>query len=435
MILYSMTMTHISSKTTIFLPVTLMLLLSGCATSLASRTPIDIASNSVRRTDTHSGISEILAPRVKMFSGNRRGVTGSAQLRTAGPFTDTNGIVHKDGAYIDVLINYSTATPNPDEGRMYNSVSWPGGEAALLADFGTSVLDCRQDIRESYIPTNHGYYGYGGYYRGSGVGYGPYGPYDDYYDGRSGGHGHGGAQPIDDDGDDSDDGTDTPTTDDSTPAPTRPRTRPRRRPQDDGNGPHLDAPGTEPTGPRVRPRPRMSSKPTVSRRRPVSSVSKSKPVSKPVRSTSTPKSTRPTPRSVSKPSVSKRPETRRSDARAKFDRELNYYAHSPYNLGGYRDVSVRYRCLRQETVRVFVPRDRLNGASGSGLALYLRPRSGREEQMILPSNYINGFKLAAYSPQGEQLTIQGAPVQFNQSQKTVSKLPPKANTPIIYGQQ
>ena len=55
--------------------------LSACATTLANRTPIDIASNSVRRTDPITGISEVLAPKVKAFSFRRASVRGQAQLQ------------------------------------------------------------------------------------------------------------------------------------------------------------------------------------------------------------------------------------------------------------------------------------------------------------------------------------------------------------------
>ena len=113
--------------------------LTACATNLANRTPIDIASNSVRRTDALSGISEVIAPRVRVLN-RKSDVRGQAQFRTAGPFTDDKGYVHNGGAYLDISIKYTSATPNPAEARMYDQASWPGGEPALVAEYGASVF-------------------------------------------------------------------------------------------------------------------------------------------------------------------------------------------------------------------------------------------------------------------------------------------------------
>ena len=372
------------------------LFLPACATSMANLSPIDIASNSVRRTDTLTGVSEIIGPSVKMRKSKSTGTIARAKLRTAGPFTDAKGVVDRNGTYLEVFLNYLTPTPNPQDARLYNTVNWPGGESALLAEFGQSVLDCRQDYRETFIPVP-AYYG--GAYDYYGYGYG--------YDGYGGHH--------DDDDDDDDTGDDPmPDTDDD------PQTMPdgdvpiqRRRRRTGPVMPQPDGPGTEPTGPmprRVAPQTASpkASKPIVSRRR-AGNQSSSKP--QPTRS-------RPSPR--------KRVEN-------ETVRELKYYP-SQYN-GGYRDVTVRYRCMRQENLRVFIPRKRLDAAEDTGLILYIRPQNWSEEKLVLPPNYVAGFKLAAYSPQGKQLTIPGKPVQLSQTARPKPEAAAKPKETIIYGKQ
>ncbi|MCF6275097.1 MAG: hypothetical protein L3J05_04970, partial [Robiginitomaculum sp.] len=243
--------THVKKLRVVLLVSTAVL--TACATNLANRTPIDIASNSVRRTDALSGISEVLAPQVKAFSSRRASVRGKAQLRTAGPFTDDKGVVYSGGAYLEVLLNYNSATPNPAEARIYDQASWPGGEPALLADFGASVLDCREDVRAipqyQYTPI-YGAWGYGHVH-------------DDHCDHDVGGSGYGhyGRGHVHDDNCghdvDRDDGSNTvivlPTTD---PRPvSRPVSRPdrpRRRPG--VVAPHTDGPGTDPDERPRRPR-------------------------------------------------------------------------------------------------------------------------------------------------------------------------------------
>ena len=447
--------------------------LSACATALVNRTPIDIASNSVRRTDPISGISEVLAPKVKAFSTRRANIGGKAQLRTAGPFTDDEGHVHEGGAYLDVVLNYGSATPDPAEARIYDQASWPGGEPALLADFGATVLDCREDIRAipQYTPI-YGAWGFGHIH-------------DDYcgheygHDGWGHGYGYYGRGHVHDDncGHDIDHGGGSntviirPTTD------RRPVSRPVSRPdrprrphviRPDGVAPQPDGRGTDPDVRPRRPRrpntdsipqPRTDARPSkriVSRPRPDIAPSQPpsqpySPVAKPTTQPSPKVVSRPTPVSrpkstykpkpnVSKPSVGKseytpKPRSKsRTSPRGKFPHQLDYYPQDPYYRGT-TDYVVRRRCDRQENLRIFIPRERLDAAETRGLVLYLRPRVGQEEALILPPNYITGFKLAAWSPQGPQLTIQGRPLEPIQSAQrpTVEPDKPSATEPIIYG--
>jgi len=447
--------------------------LTACATTLANRTPIDIASNSVRRTDALSGMSEVLAPKVKAFSSRRSSVRGRVQLRTAGPFTDDEGSVYEGGAYLDVVLNYGSATPNPVEARIYDQAFWPGGEPALLAEFGATVLDCREDVRAipqyQYTPI-YGAWGYGHIH-------------DDYCgheygrDGWGTGYGHYGRGHVHDDycghDIDHDSGSNTviisPTTE---PRPvSRPVSRPVLRPVPDGpRRPHVIRPdGVAPqpdgrgTDPDVRPRrprrpiidpipqPRAEGRPSkraVSRPRP--DIAPTEPYSQPYNpatrpqpysppaAQSTPKAvsrpapvSRPRPEpvykpeptykpkpSISQPKYTPNPRTKpKARPRDKFRREMHYYPRDPY-YGGSTDYVVRRSCDRQENLRIFIPRERLDAAEINGLILYLRPRGGQEEVLSLPPNYIRGFKLAAWSPQGPQLTIQGRPLEPQQAAQT-----------------
>ena len=433
--------------------------LTACATNIAKFTPIDIASNSVRRTDALSGVSEVLAPRVVSVLGRQARIKGQAQLRTAGSFIDNESKVHEGGAYLDVTLSYGSATPDPAEARIYDQANWPGGEPALLVDFGATVLDCREDIRVApkyqYTPI-YGAWGYGHIHddscgheyglSGWGRGYGHYG------------HGH-----VHDDDCGHDVGTGggntvviSPTTD---PRPVgRPVSRPDRprRPRIPRLGGVVPQPD-DLTDPDVRPRrPRRPNtvpmpkpgavarppKKIVSRPRPdiqstkpaakVVSKPKPVPVSKP-RTTYDPKP------NVSKPRASKprnKPKPR-AIPQNKFPRQMNYYPRDLYYRGT-SDYVVRRRCGRQEHLRIFVPRERLDATETNGLVLYLRPRGGQEEVLSLPPNYITGFKLAAWSPQGPQLTIQGKPLEPIQAAQAPTIEPdemsePSSYEPIIYG--
>ena len=118
---------------------------------------------------------------------------------------------------------------------------------------------------------------------------------------------------------------------------------------------------------------------------------------------------------------------------------MRYYPRDRYYDPRPRDYVVRRSCDRQENVRIFVPRQRIDAARDTGLIVYLRPRGGQEEVLSLPPNYITGFTLAAWSPQGEHLTINGGPRNLSAPTVPQPSAPqpsprPSANTPIIYGE-
>jgi len=465
----------ISQKSTkLLVSISATALMMGCSTSIAERSPLDIASDSLRRTDSFSGASEVLAPQIKAFSSNRTSVKGEVQLRTAGPFTDSGGTVHRDGAYLEIVLDYVTATPDPEGGLYFDQANWAGGEAAQLADFGAIVKDCREEAREIYrVPLGYTGYGHrGGHYghygrRGYG-GYG-YGRHGGRYGGHYGGYGrHGNGRRGDGHNDEHRDeqGADDPilndrvvgSTTDGTPRRgvtrrdlTEDRSRvPAERDPDRSTPRRSDtvrtggSAGTALPPSRKQPRRRISTSDVkaagVRRSAPAAaprpSPPKAAPVSRPSpppakRSTSTKKNTS---RSVDR--AFKNTNNSRTRTRADVKTRMRYDPYTRYNPG-YSDYVVDYTCQRQETVRVFIPRERLLAAEKNGLLLYLRPRNGIEETVVLPPNYISGFLLAAYSPDGQRFAVQkGQPQTAIKSPKTEIPAPisePSARTPIIYG--
>ena len=449
-------------------------LMVGCTTSLAERSPLEIAADSLRRTDSFSGASEVLAPQIKAFSSNRTSVKGEVQLRTAGAFTDSNGVVHRDGAYMEIVLDYVTATPDPDGGLYFDQANWAGGELAQLADFGAIVKDCREEAREIYrVPLGYTGYGHrGGHYgqygrRGYG-GYG-YGRRGGHYGNYNRGHGrHGGGRRNDHHTDDKEQGNDTeqPTVTDETtrtnrrggttrrgvvrrdltddrsrvPAEREPdRSTPRRADTVRTGG----STGRALPPSRKQPRRRISTSDiktghtrrstpiAVSRQTPPKSAPVSRPSPPPKKQSSSSKKN--TSKSVDR--AFKNTNNSRTRTRADVNTRMRYDPHTRYNPG-YSDYVVDYTCQRQETVRVFIPRERLLAAEKNGLLLYLKPRNGIEETIVLPPNYISGFLLAAYSPDGKRLTVderRSSNVQTDATNVPAPVSEPSARTPIIYG--
>lgn len=459
----------------------------GCTTTLEHRTPIDIASNSVRITYPENDVNEILAPPVETFTELRAKVKGMAQLRTAGPFTDAEGVVSEGGAYLDILINYKSSTPNPLETRQYSQAYWPGGISAQLADFGTSVLDCRSDVRNiRRFPLGSGYggYGYGGYGYGYGnYGYGGYGHSSRRRHNRPARHGsndsvndhtnhnlhtdhnqetnhnlHEGS--VTHPGRPNVPGQDHAKSSKTKRAVSRPRPElaasspPNAAPTNNAalghtassatNQAHRTSAGRQSTG-------RSASHATTQQHR------NNSPQSNSINHSS--RSIRPSSSRSHRPSSSRRRSSSSSRSRSssrshssgsghsRSARHLNYYPTDPFYNPGYIDTVVRRYCERQENLRVFVPRERLEQAKLGGLNLLIRPRGGREEVLDLPPNYISGFMLAAWTPEGQKMTIparalprqitpqaeqeQEAQTQTNAPKTKTPK--PDPTQPIIYG--
>ena len=85
-----------------------------------------------------------------------------------------------------------------------------------------------------------------------------------------------------------------------------------------------------------------------------------------------------------------------------FKRKLNFFPNDGY--GGRHVVSAHsVDCAREDKLQVFIPNARLDAARFDGLTLIALDAQGGETPIYLPSNYIEGFRLAAtgrVQPQG-----------------------------------
>lgn len=110
--------------------------------------------------------------------------------------------------------------------------------------------------------------------------------------------------------------------------------------------------------------------------------------------------------------------------------KLNFY---PMQFRSYQrsDVSVSYRCAREETLTLHIPQDRLDAARFEGFTVLLLDRQDREIPVYVPPNYVEGFRQAtgqvSYS---SPPPARGYP-QPGASQPVQNRDP---NSPIIYGE-
>ena len=93
---------------------------------------------------------------------------------------------------------------------------------------------------------------------------------------------------------------------------------------------------------------------------------------------------------------------RMKDTSSNTRRHLDFFPRDGY---GARDVvtSRTVDCAREETLRVFLPAERLDAARFDGLTLIVLDQEGYETPVFIPPNYIEGFRLAATGqirPQG-----------------------------------
>jgi len=95
------------------------------------------------------------------------------------------------------------------------------------------------------------------------------------------------------------------------------------------------------------------------------------------------------------------------------------------------DVSVSYRCAREEMLTLHIPQDRLDAARFEGFTVLLLDRQGREIPVYVPPNYVEGFRQAtgrvSYSAPPP---ARGYP-QPGTAQPVQGRDP---NSPIIYGE-
>ncbi len=398
------------------------LAITGCATSLADRTPLDIASESVRHVDSLSGQSQVYGPLVKPIMNKKSYVGAKTQLHTAA-VNSGYGFANKDGSYLDIILEYTTATPDMREARQYDRVSFAGGQTAELVSNGDTVLDCRETVREVNHYPHYGYYPYyDPYWDYWGRPYRPHNPHDRHDDG-------------DDDGD-------------------KPNGNKKRKPKPVKSGiervyipsTNADAQKTRGQSPNVPVSRRVETQPNAyvqsQASKPIvksNPVSRSKPV-KITRPSQTRRARRETTRTRTIDSAFKRTNNTRTRSRTLKHIETPYYPDPYYYGPGINEYEVRYRCRRQETLQIYIPKARLDDAARNGLVLFLRPRAGADETMVLPANYISGFKLAAYDPQGQSLAIERPtppptpPNYQTGSREGTTTQKPASSKPIIYGE-
>ena len=71
---------------------------------------------------------------------------------------------------------------------------------------------------------------------------------------------------------------------------------------------------------------------------------------------------------------------------------LGGFQHSQNNYGS---VHTDYRCVREESVTLHIPQERLDAARFDGLTLVLVDNADRDVAVYIPPNYIEGFRQAA----------------------------------------
>lgn len=193
----------------------------------------------------------------------------------------------------------------------------------------------------------------------------------------------------------------------------------RRQPETRRNAPRRSETRREtaPQPQRAEPRraePRRQSNPSPRRAAPQRAQPAPRSSTPPKRTRSAPpKTTRSTPRRQSNPGRTVR-------------RQLDFFPRDGY--GGREVVTSRsVDCAREETLRVFLPADRLDAARFDGLTVLVLDRDGGETPVFIPPNYIEGFRLAASGqirPQGVNPNAQnGTLTRVPQRQGNTYRLP------------
>jgi len=65
-------------------------------------------------------------------------------------------------------------------------------------------------------------------------------------------------------------------------------------------------------------------------------------------------------------------------------------------------VTTNYRCVREETVTLHIPQERLDAARFDGMTLVIVDNADRDVPIYLPPNYIEGFRQATGRSVGYQ---------------------------------
>jgi hypothetical protein len=108
---------------------------------------------------------------------------------------------------------------------------------------------------------------------------------------------------------------------------------------------------------------------------------------------------------VSKPRPSKRESRKldravdrsfRNNNRARRGKQMEFFPmQAGFNRVSSSLVTTNYRCVREETVTLHIPQERLDAARFDGLTLVIVDNADRDVPVYLPPNYIEGFRQAA----------------------------------------
>lgn len=454
---------------------------AALAQSFPDISPEEIARDVEKRYDQRTGETEYIAASFDPFEVDTE-LVGSASLRSARDATTIDGEIVSGGAFLDIAAVYTTDSPDSFDVRGFEEVDFMSGLPAGIIKHDSETLDCSRSTREVTYDD--------GYDRGASYGYiaGIYRIFPRYRGHRHYGwnrgqwrRGHygtwrrGHGKRTDDgwrrrrgyDGDDvsrrrrgGDDDVRRRRRGHDDDGVTRRRSgdrdvdRRRRRPSDedvrrrrrgaDGDGPRrrrstgstksTDAPIVYRRSPNVeratgkperrsRPAPRKSSPPVSRPRREqrVSPQPRSRPASKPAK----PAVSRPAPakvnRAVDRAFKQRNPGVDRSRVQRNYYPSRNGYSRT--------DVYVNYRCVKEETLRVHIPAERLDAARFDGFAVMLIDNAGREVPVFVPPNYVEGFRLAA----GKTAAIRPSSVTYRRGEAPRTSSRVSSSEPIIYG--
>jgi len=462
---------------------------SASSLSLPDISPEQIAADTERRYETATGTVEIIAPSFDPFE-NDTSLAGTVKLRSISSSVALDGRTVTGGALLDLDLIYTNHSPDPYDNKGFEEGIFLSGDAASVIRYDNRILDCSENVREviyddgyyrgapygyvagvyRLLPRYRGHSGFGhvSYYRPRG-----YSHYRPRHPRRGAGHyrphrpnGHGGnGRPYRPDGDRRKKKTrdyvvDTRSDDWVREHRNRDRNRAQRPRRPRGNVVDTDRRGTPNAGrpaggrPNVNTRPRGGERPQTSRpRRPQTAGAQPRPQSRPhTRPKKGPDrpnvntNKRPDRPPQSRPSKPRRSSIDRAvdrhfkksrSVRRKADRQLNFFpAVFPIaRIGGYshKDVSVTYRCAREESLTLHIPQDRLDAARFDGFTLLVLDKTDREIPVYIPPNYVEGFRQAVRAS-GNSISynppIDGSgPVELYEGQPSLSD----NAQPRIYG--
>jgi len=468
----------------VFLLSTSAFLMPASATPLPDITPDQIRQDTQSRFNPETGEREFIAPDFDPFELDET-LAGSASLRSAGQAITIEGRQVSGGAFLDISLFYTTGSNDSYDTRGTERGIYVSGQPVDTIRYDSKILECSENTRE--VVYDNSYYSgasYGylagvyrqfpryrghrnfGHHRGNGYRAGYSGRHtrhnDGFRDGRAGHAGQGGTNR----GRHND--RVTASNDRNTSADTRPENgtlvtlpgsrltnsnndhtqnlsvKERRHLASRRNNRHnLKDPKRHQSGSsggkdvRTQPvQPRRTVKsPTPERARPV-----------PARTEKAPKRVR-TERLRSTRDRSTLPKRERSNVSRSVDKhfgrtsknrsrgltknKLNFY---PMQIRGYTrsDVSVSFRCAREEMVTLHIPQDRLDAARFEGFTVLLLDRAGEEIPVFVPPNYVEGFRQAAgrVSYQAPAPAVQG----YQRPEALQSAPVRDPSEPIVYGE-